>query len=170
MFYGIEFFYDEASRTHKCELKMNTVLYKGFSKQNGIKEQAYVQARNKYLRDFEENLGKPERDILTEKRESKRYNSGIFVQGKAKKVWKKDGGGHKYKLRLDEVPDMLSETKFETLNFGTDEKPIIYRRGKKSIRKYPNYKKRKLKNDETVKIKNKNQKKIPDSDPDWDDF
>ena len=171
LFYGIEFFYDEASKTHKCELKMNTIVYKGFSKQRGTKEEAYVQARNKYLLDFKRNLGKPERDILTEKRESKRRNSGIFVQGRAKMVWKKDGGGHKYKARLDDVPDMLSETKFETLNFGTAEKPIVYRRGKPSIKKYPNHKKRKLKDDEKAKVVNKSQKKVVhNSDPDWEDF
>ena len=56
-------------------------------------------------------------------------------------------------------------------NFGTAEKPIVYRRGKPSIKKYPNHKKRKLKDDEKAKVVNKSQKKVVhNSDPDWEDF
>ena len=52
-----------------------------------------------------------------------------------------------------ELPEILVGTKYDDFNLGTDERPIVLRRGKKP-KNNKNYKKRKIKN-------------IPD---DWDDI
>merc|ERR1712048_70733 len=135
MFYGIEFFYDEDSRKHKCELKMDTVIYTGYSTN---KEEAYNQAKTKYLKDLEEAMKQPETDILLDMRSRHEKRSGC----KLEKRWlKSDGSASK------DQPFTLDSKKYESFNFGTATKPIIYHRGKRSVQKYKNFKKRKRKID-----------------------
>merc|ERR1712050_796114 len=85
IFYGIDFFYDDEKKVHKCELKMESVIYTGISNNN--KEDAYNQAKQKYLVTLKENINKPAKDYLTENKfeNTRRFDKNHILGRKNKK-------------------------------------------------------------------------------------
>lgn len=152
IFYGIEFFYDDEKKIHRCELKMESIVYTGVS---NTKENAYNQAKQKYLVNLKNNIKKPEKEdyLLENKFENvNRFQKNSMLRQKNRHQHKSDSFENSEKEDDVELPEILVGTKYDHFNLGTDERPIVLRRGKKPKNK--NYKKRKIKN-------------IPD---DWDDI
>merc|ERR1712035_242059 len=129
IFYGIEFFYDDEKKIHRCELKMETIVYTGVS---DSKENAYNKAKQKYLVNLKQHIKKPEKeDYLLEnkfeivnrfqknsmsRRNNRQHKSDCFENNEKEDV---------------ELPEILVGTKYDHFNLGTDERPIVLRRGKK---------------------------------------